>query len=321
MTRRSIRRPHRGRARRRAGDARRESRGLGRGRGTIRGLVRRGGRADPLRRDQPVRCRDRAHRRPPRPLPAGDPPPVRRRARHALALEPGCRRGRRCRLQPAHARARGAPDVPPPARLRAGSRPMSSRRRPSSTARPTSCTPAAARSSGSRTSTPGPPSSPASSPRPVDSSCSRGIRRSGCSTSTTTAAGSRPTTTTSVAPRRRRAGRPSTSTGCRSPRPTRAWKFARAWTLGEVITALLGADLRLEARRRAPGRLVGRPRRRPRRRTRPDPVVVLGGGAQGAAEPWRPEPCSERREAVEPALVVASDRVDRRRSRARAIVP
>jgi len=26
-----------------------------------------------------------------------------------------------------------------------------------------------------------------------------------------------------------------------------SWKFARAWTLGEVITALLGADLRLEA--------------------------------------------------------------------------
>lgn len=28
--------------------------------------------------------------------------------------------------------------------------------------------------------------------------------------------------------------------------PEQAWKFARAWTLGEVITALLGADLRLE---------------------------------------------------------------------------
>jgi SAM-dependent methyltransferase len=26
-----------------------------------------------------------------------------------------------------------------------------------------------------------------------------------------------------------------------------SWKFARAWTLGEIITALLGADLRLEA--------------------------------------------------------------------------
>ncbi len=29
--------------------------------------------------------------------------------------------------------------------------------------------------------------------------------------------------------------------------PEQSWKFARAWTLGEVITALLGADLRLEA--------------------------------------------------------------------------
>jgi SAM-dependent methyltransferase len=28
--------------------------------------------------------------------------------------------------------------------------------------------------------------------------------------------------------------------------PDQNWKFARAWTLGEVITALLGADLRLE---------------------------------------------------------------------------
>jgi SAM-dependent methyltransferase len=29
--------------------------------------------------------------------------------------------------------------------------------------------------------------------------------------------------------------------------PDQSWKFARAWTLGEVITALLGTDLRLEA--------------------------------------------------------------------------
>ena len=28
--------------------------------------------------------------------------------------------------------------------------------------------------------------------------------------------------------------------------PDQSWKFARAWTLGEVITALLGAGLRLE---------------------------------------------------------------------------
>ena len=54
-----------------------------------------------------------------------------------------------------------------------------------------------------------------------------------------------------------------------------SWKFARAWTLGEVITALLGAGLRLERRRRAPDRLVGRPRRRPPRGARPGAAVVL----------------------------------------------
>ena len=31
------------------------------------------------------------------------------------------------------------------------------------------------------------------------------------------------------------------------PDAEQSWKFARAWTLGEVITALLGADLRIEA--------------------------------------------------------------------------
>ena len=31
------------------------------------------------------------------------------------------------------------------------------------------------------------------------------------------------------------------------PEGDQSWKFARAWTLGEVITALLGADLRLES--------------------------------------------------------------------------
>ena len=51
-------------------------------------------------------------------LPAGDPPPVRRRARHALAVEPRRRRGRRRRLQPADAgaRARGSRRRPAPRR-------------------------------------------------------------------------------------------------------------------------------------------------------------------------------------------------------------
>ena len=54
------------------------------------------------------------------------------------------------------------------------------------------------------------------------------------------------------------------------------WKFARAWTLGEVITALLGAGPASGRGRRAPDRLVGRPRRRPAGGARPDPAVVLG---------------------------------------------
>ena len=53
------------------------------------------------------------------------------------------------------------------------------------------------------------------------------------------------------------------------------WKFARAWTLGEVVTALLRAGLRRRGGHRAPGRLVGRPRRRAPRGAGTDPVVVL----------------------------------------------
>ena len=102
-------------------------------------------------------------------------------------------------------------------------------------------------SSGSRTWMPGRPSSPDSSPRPVASSCSRDTPPNGCSTPTRTAAGSPPTTTTSVVPRRRRAGRPSTSTGCRSRRRTRAGSSRGHGRSARSITALLGADLRLEA--------------------------------------------------------------------------
>ena len=114
------------RAGRRRRHACRQPGGLGRGRRTIRGLVRRSRRADPVRRDQPVRCRDRADRRPPRSLPAGDPSPVRGRPRHPVALEPRRRRGRRHRLQPAHARPRRATRPPRPARPPAGSCPTSS---------------------------------------------------------------------------------------------------------------------------------------------------------------------------------------------------
>ena len=120
---------------RRRGDARRQPGRLGRGRRALRGLARRGVDADPLGRHEPLRRRDRAHRRPARPLPAGHPPPVRRRPRHAVALEPRRRRGRRRRLQPADARARRAADRGRPARRRAGSCPTCSTRRTSSTGR------------------------------------------------------------------------------------------------------------------------------------------------------------------------------------------
>ena len=266
------------------GDARGQPRRLGRGRGALRGLARRGRGAHPFRRDQPVRGRDAADRRPPRPLPTGHPPPVRGRPRHAVALEPGGRRGRRRRLQPAHARPRRAPQrgdrragalgpgrrARDPARARRHRRPRVHRPRVAHLAR-------RPRRLGGRDR----PAAVTRRPvRPV-----RGTsRRSGCSTPTPTATGSRPTTTTSAGPRHRAAGRPSTSTGCRSPTRDQSWKFARAWTLGEVITALLGADLRLEERGGAPGRLVGRPRRRAGRGARPDPAVVLGGRPQGTPE-------------------------------------
>ena len=55
-----------------------------------------------------------------------------------------------------------------------------------------------------------------------------------------------PTTTISPGPRRRAAGRPEYIDRLSIPDAEQSWKFARAWTLGEVITALLGTDLRLE---------------------------------------------------------------------------
>ena len=59
-------------------------------------------------------------------------------------------------------------------------------------------------------------------------------------------AGSSPTTTTSAGRRPRRAGRPAYIDRLSLPEDDQHWKFARAWTLGEIVTALLGAGLRLE---------------------------------------------------------------------------
>ena len=57
----------------------------------------------------------------------------------------------------------------------------------------------------------------------------------------------RPTTTTSAAPEASKGWAPEYIDRLSIPDDDQSWKFARAWTLGEVITALLGAGLRLEA--------------------------------------------------------------------------
>ena len=156
--------PRGGRRRRR--HARREPCRLGRGRGALRGLVRRGRRRSSRRAARtsiPVehdligdlrgRCRRAIHLQC-----AGRPG-------HAVALEPGRRDGRRGRLQPADAGPRAAPDRGDrrPGDLGRGGRPRHART--SWTGRRTSSTPAAARSSGSRTWTAGPPCSTACSRR------------------------------------------------------------------------------------------------------------------------------------------------------------
>ncbi len=96
------------------------------------------------------------------------------------------------------------------------------------------------------------------------------------------------------------------------PEDDQHWKFARAWTLGEVITALLRG--RAAARRggRAPDRLVGRPRRRPTRGSRPDPAVVLRGRRQARLRRLRsPLDGSGRRQPDEPAFGASIHAVDR----------
>ena len=169
---------------------------------------------------------------------------------------------------------------PRPGRPPGGSWPTSSRRRPTWTGPLIWSTPAAARSSGWVISTPGRPSSPASSPRPGGSCFSRVTPSSGCSTSTPRAAGSPPTTTTSAAPRRCWPG----------ARVSRRLSIADEGPELEVRPRLdAGRDRHSPARRgpapragrRVSDRLVGRSHRRSARGERPDPTVVLGDGAQG----------------------------------------
>ena len=295
------------------GDARGQPRRLGRGRRAIRGLVRRGRRAHPVRRDEPVRRRD-ASSSATSTAAAGGP----------IHLQ--CAGGRdTLSLWNQGADEVVGVDFSPrmlelAARLTRGDRragPLDPGRRARDAARarrhrPTSSTPVAARSSGSPTSTPGRRSSRGSCHRTAGSSCSRAIRPSGCSTPTPTATGSRPTTTTSAGPRRRRAGRPNTSTGCRSPTPTRAGSSPGPGRSARSSRRCSGADLRLEARGGVSGRLVGRPRRRAARGARPDPVVVLGGRRARDAEL---RPASSPGESAVRRAVGRADRDDRRRGR------
>ena len=101
-------------------------------------------------------------------------------------------------------------------------------------------------------------------------------RRSGSSMSTTTATGSRPTTTTSAGRRRRRGWAPEYIDHLSIDEADQSWKFARAWTLGEVITALLGAGLRLERVTEHPIDWWGGHADVRDGGARPDPALVFG---------------------------------------------
>ena len=205
-----------------------------------------GDRADPGRRHEPAAAGARGDRRPARPLPARDPPPVRGRPRHAVAVESRRRRGRRCRLQPADAGPRAAAVGGGRRPGDAGSRPTSSTRRRRSTERPISSTPAAGRSSGSRISTRGPPSSSrllAPDGRfvlfeghPIEWLFDVDADGSWVATDYDYFAG----------PEASKGWAPEYIDHLSIPEPDQAWKFARSWTLGEVLTALARAGLRFE---------------------------------------------------------------------------
>ena len=193
----------------------------------------------------------------------------------------------RRRLQPADAGAGGAADRRD---RRAG--PLdpvatSSTRRTTSTAPPTSCTPVAARSSGWPTSTRGPPSSPGSSRPVAGSSCSRVIRSEWLFDADEDGRWIATDYDYFGGPEASKGWAPEYIDRLSIADAEQSWKFARAWTLGEVITALLGAGPPPRGGRRAPDRLVGRPRRRPARGARPDPAVVLGRRSTGSLTAWR----------------------------------
>ena len=266
-------------------------------------LVRRGGRADPLRRDEPVRRRDRADRRPPRPLPPGDPPPVRRRSGHAVAVEPRGGRGRRRRLQPAHARrsrerltaATGAParwirvrrprhaararrdrrprlHRPRLAHLAAGPRRLGRGRRPA-----------------------------AGAGRPV-----RPVRRASGRVAVRCRRG-RSLDRDRLRLLRRRRG--VEGLGARVHRPPVDRRGRAELEVRPGVDARRGrhgaARRRPAARggRRAPDRLVGRPRRRARRGSRPGPAVVLGRRPARLSGPsaWLGRPRGARQPGCSPA--------------------
>ena len=135
---------------------------------------------------------------------------------------------------------------PRSARRRAGSGPTCSIRPTSSTGPPTSSTPVAGRSSGSRISTPGLPSSIGCSRPPGRLVLFEGhpiewlfdVDEDGhwIATDYDYFAG----------PEASKGWAPEYIDRLSIPEPEQAWKFARSWTLGEVLTALAGAGLRFE---------------------------------------------------------------------------
>ena len=188
----------------------------------------------------------RAHRRPPRPLPTGDPSPVRGRPRHAVALEPGGRRGRRRRLQPADARPRRAPQrgdrragalgpvrrARDPARPRRQRGPRVHRPRLAHLARRPRCLGGRDRA--------------APVARPAGSSCSRDIPAEWLFDADADGHWIATDYDYFGGAEASKGWAPEYIDRLSLAERDQSWKFARAWTLGEVITALLGADLRLE---------------------------------------------------------------------------
>jgi len=228
---------HAGRGRGRARDAFRDQGRVERGRRTVRAVAGGGCGPHPLRRDEPVRRGGRTHWRPARALPARDPPAVRRWPRHALAVEPRGRRGGRRRLQPPDARPRATPD-----RGHGRSGPLGPRRCARYAGRVRRHGRPRVHRSGVTALAPGPGLlSPTGrfvlfEGHPVEWLFDVDADGRWIATDYDYFAG----------PEASRGWAPEYIDHLSIPDAAQSLKFARAWTLGEVITSLLRADLRLE---------------------------------------------------------------------------